>query len=188
MPLPADSFPTPEPDAAPADLVAAVYDQLHSLAQRFLQTERPDHTLQPTALVHEAYLRLAGSEVVRFRDRAHFVALASRTIRRILIDHARSHRASEHKIDEWKVQLHAGVTKATEEVYDLLGLDEALAQLAQQDPRKSRLVELRFFGGLTVEEAAGVLGISRRAAADDWVIARAWLRRELSRGLPEDER
>jgi len=172
-------------------LVPLVYNELHTLAHRHLQRERPGHTLQTTALVHEAYVRLVGGRPFEAETRTHFVAVAARLMRQILVDYARSRRAAKRGADRL-VELsdieNEPVDKSCEplaqEIHnpDLTQLDDALKDLAKIDDQQSRLVELRFFGGLTVEEAAEVLGISRSTAKRDWNVAKAWLSRELKRG------
>jgi RNA polymerase sigma factor (TIGR02999 family) len=158
-----------------------VYDQLRMMAADFMRSERSDHTLQPTALVHEAYLRMVDQHQARYVDRSHFFALAARMMRRILVDHAR--RKKSHKRD-------GGVRVPVESVVDLGGsvdgdvddLDHALRALEELDPDKARIVELRFFGGLSMEEVARVLDCSERTVRRHWETARLWLYRELKRG------
>ncbi len=167
-------------DAA-ASLFSLVYDELHRLAAAALRNERRDHTLQPTALVHEAYLRLAGEPDGRWESRAHFLAVAAQAMRRILVDHARGRNALKRG-SGWRAEPIDGLDLPTlpgDEPIDLLALDEALARLAALDPRQAQVVELRFFGGLTVEETAAVTGLSDRTVKREWQMARAWLRREM---------
>jgi len=163
-------------------LLPAVYDELHRMAARYLRRERPDHTLQPTALINEAYLRLVDKNSVTWENRAHFFGIAANVMRRILVDHARGHQAAKRGGSAIKVpldeQLH-GTPK--QEEMDLVALDTALTRLATVDPEQSRLVELRYFGGLTIEETAQVMGISPATVKRSWTVARAWLRREISR-------
>ena len=168
------------PERGSDTLVPLVYAELRNLADRLLKRERPDHTLQPTAIVHEAYLRLADHRDVKWTDRSHFMAVASRAIRRILIDHARSHRTFKRGGKRLKVTLDSPLIFTAERDVDVVHVDEALKKLANQDERQSRVVELRFFGGLTVSEAAQVLGVSKRTVESDWTLAKAWLHRELS--------
>ena len=164
---------------AGAALLPLVYDELRRLAAHHLAGERPGHTLQPTALVHEAYLRLIDGDGRRFADRAHFFRAAAEAMRRILIDHAR-HRASLKAGGDWRrITLASADPFLDDHTLDLLALDEALKTLARSEPRKAEVVTLRFFGGLSNEEAAGVLGISPSTADNDWAYARAWLRVEL---------
>jgi RNA polymerase sigma factor (TIGR02999 family) len=160
--------------------MSQLYDELRALAERVLRSERPDHTLQPTSLVHEAYLRLAKQDQVRWKSRSHFMAMAATMIRRILIDHARGRAALVRGGGRERVTLDDSDGLATEGDLDLDALDEALRKLAAFDERRSRVVELRFFGGLTNEEIGEVLGVSKWTVVDDWRLARAWLRRELS--------
>lgn len=159
------------------EVLPLVYDELRGIAERYLQSESPGHSLQPTALVHEAYLRLAGRTDAHWTGLSHFRAAASRTMRRVLVDHARK-RASERVLD--RVTLDGAAVEMAEDAIDLVELDEALARLADLDARQSRIVELRFFGGLTVEEVAEVLDYSPRTVALQWRLARAWLDRALS--------
>ena len=170
-------------DEAPRDADAylpEVYDQLRGLAEAFLRRERPDHTLQPTALVHEAYLRLAEQDRAAWNDSSHFQATAATMIRRILVDHARGHKAAKRGGDWHRVTL-SEASDGTGDV-DLLELDEALVELAGLDERQARVVELRFFGGLGIKEAAAQLGVSPRTVDGDWRLARAWLHRRLGLG------
>ena len=161
-------------------LMPLVYSELHRLAHHYLRRERPAHTLQTTALVHEAYLRLIGVEDVRWQDRNHFLSLAASLMRRILVEYARSHHASKRG-GGLKLSFDEAVHLLQARVADLVALDDALTALASIDPRQSRIVELRFFGGLTVEETADVLGISCRTVKREWSVARAWLHRELAK-------
>jgi RNA polymerase sigma factor (TIGR02999 family) len=165
--------------AAAACLLPMIYDELRALAGSFLRAERPDHTLEPTALVHEAYLRLVGQAQVIWESRAHFMAVAASAMRRILADHARRRRAAKRGGRWHKITLDEAVAPDAGRALDLLDLDEALNKLASLDQRKSRVVELRFFGGLTNRAVAKVLGVSRKTVVDDWTVARLWLRREL---------
>jgi RNA polymerase sigma factor (TIGR02999 family) len=170
-------------DAA-ASLFALVYDELRRLAASALRRERPDHTLQPTALVHEAYLRLADEPDARWESRAHFLAVAAQAMRRILVDHARGRNALKRGQGEPHQPLDGVEVEAVGSLttIDLLALDDALGRLASLDPRQARVVELRFFGGLTIEETAAVTGLSERTVKREWQMARAWLRREMARG------
>lgn len=169
-------------DAA-ASLFSLVYDELRRLARSALRHERPDHTLQPTALVHEAYLRLADQPESRWENRAHFLAVAARAMRRILVDHARGHKAIKRGSGDARFALQDVATSAVDpgQDLDLVILDEALARLSAIDPRQARIVELRFFGGLSVEETATAVGASTRTVKRDWHLARAWLKREMAR-------
>lgn len=161
-------------------LLPLVYDELRSLAAWQLQRERRDHTLQATALVHEAYVRLTGRREGHWRDRAHFFAVAAEAIRRILVDHARAKKRLKRGGGRERVPLDGVVLVTSEQEVDLVGLDGALDELARQHPRKARVVELRFFGGLTMEQIAEVLGTTLRTVERDWQFARAWLFRVLS--------
>ena len=174
-PTPAD--PAPQPDE---DLDARLYAELRALAGSFLNRERADHTLQPTALVHEAWIRLSAQDGSRWSNRAHFFAVAAQCMRRILIDHAR--RKGRHKRggELQRVTMVTDLTPSLEPAeVDVLALDEALQRLAELDARQAQVVELRFFAGLTVEEVAQALDVSARTVAGDWRLARAWLSREL---------
>lgn len=161
-----------------------VYDELRALAESCLQRERHGHTLQATALVHEAYLRLIKQEEVEWRNRAHFFAIAAQAIRRILVDHARGRQRAKRGGDRERVTLDEDVAITPDRDLDVVELDEALEKLAQLNQRQARIVELRFFGGLALREVAEVLGVSPRTVDGDWCMARAWLRRELRRDEP----
>ena len=168
-------------DAAAAELLPLVYDELRALAGRFMQAERPDHTLQPTALVHEAFVRLVGANDLQFQGHIHFKSVAARAMRRILINHARDRGAIKRGgPDRAMLALDEALAQVEERVVDVLALDEALQRLAERSDRQAKLVELRFFGGLTMAESAESLSISLTTAKADWAIARAWLGRELS--------
>jgi RNA polymerase sigma factor (TIGR02999 family) len=162
-------------------LVPLVYKELRAVAHGYLKRERPGHTLQTTALVHEAYLRLANQRPLDTENRGHFIGVAARLMRQILVDYARSHRAAKRGPDR-KVELDAALAVPQMPRADVVALDDALTDLAQVDEQQSRIVELRFFGGLTTEEAAEVLGISRSTAKRDWNVAKAWLTRQMKRG------
>ena len=159
-------------------LLPLVYGELRQLAASYLRDERPGHTLQPTALVHEAYIRLAGQREVAWQNRAHFFGIAAQMMRRILVDHARKRQAAKRDAAAWKVQTGAGVDLGDRDP-ELLSLDTALIELEALDPRQARIVEMRFFGGLTVEETAEVTGISPATVKREWQTARAWLAREI---------
>jgi RNA polymerase sigma factor (TIGR02999 family) len=165
-------------------LLPLVYRELHDLAHRFLRRERPGHTLQSTALVHEAYLRLVDQGPVETRDRAHFVAVAARLMRQILVDYARRHGAAKRGADR-RVDLEAAAdvadARGAMQGADLVALDDALGGLARLDERQARIVELRYFGGMTNEETALVLGISPATVKREWNVAKAWLSREIRR-------
>ena len=163
------------------ELIVHVYDELRRLANGYLRRERADHTLQPTALVHEAYMRLAAQETVDWRNREHFLGVAAAMMRRVLVDHARGHKRGKR----WgglKLPLAEAHGYAEGEVEDLVALDEALRKLALRHPQKSQVVELRFFGGLSIEETARVLNVSDSTVERDWKFARAWLAREMNPG------
>ena len=170
--------------AALGELVPFVYRELRGLAAAYIRRERRDHTLQPTALVHEAYLRLVDQTQVRSPSRAQFFAIAANLMRQILVNHAKHHRAAKRGGGN-KVALDEGAAVVQPRGVDLIALDEALDKLAQLDPRQSRIVELRFFGGLTEDEIAEVLGVSAITVKRDWRIARAVLHRQLAAEVPE---
>lgn len=160
-------------------LFATVYQRLKALASRHLRSERPDHTLGPTGLVHEAFLKLVDTRSVSWEGQAHFFAVASQAMRRILVDHARRRRASKRgRARDITLSLSTPIAaKATFD--DILAVDDALSRLGEEDPRAARLVELRFFGGMSIEESARVLGISLATAKREWTFARGWLQRAL---------
>ena len=162
-------------------LIPLVYKELHDLAHHYLRRERSGHTLQTTALVHEAYLRLVDQKPLDVENRAHFVGVAARLMRQILVDYARSHRAAKRGPDR-KVELEVALPLPQKRNADVVAVDDALKSLEQVDEQQSRIVELRFFGGLTTEEAAEVLGISRSTAKREWNVAKAWLFRQMKRG------
>ena len=169
-------------DSAAARLMPLVYEELRSVARSLLAAERPGHTLQATALVHEAYLRLVSQSDPRWEGRVHFFAVAARMLRRILVDYARGRNADKRGGGAARLTLVDGVEpgEAGHEPLDLLALDEALDELEGCDERQSRVVELRFFAGLDVDETAQALGVSPRTVKDDWGFAKAWLRTRLS--------
>jgi RNA polymerase sigma-70 factor (ECF subfamily) len=166
--------------AAFIQLLPLVYDELHRLASSYMSRERPDHTLQATAPGNEAYLRLADQGDARWQDRVHFFAVAAKVMRQILIDHARRRTRAKRGGNQTRLSLDEAAILSDERAADLLALDEALSQLASLDPRKSRVVELRFFSGLTIEEVAEVLKVNPKTVARDWAMARAWIHRELA--------
>ncbi|MFN7928133.1 MAG: sigma-70 family RNA polymerase sigma factor [Blastocatellia bacterium] len=168
-------------ETALAHLAPLVEAELHRLAQTFLRQEQPNHTLQPTALVNEAYLRLIDWKAVHWQNRAHFIGVAAQMMRRILVDHARRRQQQKHGGDAVRVSLAEAAHLSDERAPDLVALDEALQALAAFAPRQSRVVELRFFGGLNVEETAAALNVSPRTVQNDWSAAQAWLHRELVR-------
>jgi len=165
---------------APERLMPFVYDELRRLARSFLARERDGHTLQPTALVNEAYLRLVDQTRVEWQNRAHFYGIASRMMRRVLIDHARAHVTDKRGGGAVRLSLEDVQLPAEQRAASLVALDEALGRLAAMDERKCRVVEMRFFGGLSDEEIAEVLGVTTRTVLRDWKKARLWLYRELS--------
>ena len=164
------------------DLLPLVYDELKKMAAGYLRRERVDHTLQPTALVHEAYLKLIDQTRVSWQNRAHFFGVAANIMRRILVDYARLHNAEKRGFEFQKLQLNEEIDKADEVSGEVLRLDEALRDFAKIDPEKARLVELRYFGGLTFEEAAEVLGVSLATVKRHWRVARAYLQSHLTDG------
>lgn len=167
--------------AALNQLMPLVYDELRQLARSHLRRERPDHTLQATALVHEAYLKLVDQHSVTWQNRAHFFGIASQMMRRILVNHALSRRAAKRGGPVQKLSLDEAVGFAEPCDVDLIALDEALQELAGLDPRQSRIVELRFFGGLSIEETAEVLNISPATVKREWNTAKLWLRRRMAK-------
>jgi RNA polymerase sigma-70 factor (ECF subfamily) len=168
------------PDAAP-QLIPLVYEELRRLARRQMRRERSDHTLQATALVHEAYFRLVKQPDRTWQNRTHFIRVAAQVMRRMLIDHARARRTAKREGGLHRVPLEEPLLMTEEQSDELLALNEALERLAQFDERQSRIVELRFFGGLTVEETAEALDISPKTVKRDWSVARAWLHREVKK-------
>jgi RNA polymerase sigma-70 factor, ECF subfamily len=164
-----------------AELVVLLYSELRRLASHYLRRERSDHTLQTTALVHEAYLRLADQKEVRWKNREQFMGVAAQLMRRILVDYSRGHDAKKRGNDFEKVFLEEAEVVAKGKAADVVQLDEALTRLTEFDPQQAQLVELRFFGGLSIEEAAEVLGVSRTTVKRNWNLAKAWLARELRR-------
>jgi RNA polymerase sigma factor (TIGR02999 family) len=176
--------------AASEQLLPLIYDQLRGLARRYMAAERPDHTLQPTALVHEAYVRLAGGGQDSWENRAHFFAAASTAVRRILVEHARSRRnrpRRDPRTDGLDAAAAAEASDADVSGERVLLVDEALRRLANENPQMAKLVELRFFGGLVVDDAAAALGMSPRTAAREWAFTKAWLARELREELGLDD-
>lgn len=172
-----------DPEAADR-LLPLVYAELRRQAARYLRRERASHTLRPTALVHEAYLRLAAEEQAGWESRGQFFAVAAQIMRRVLVDHARRHRAQKRPGARLQVELAEDAAVRPPREVDLLALDAALEELGARDARRARLVELRFFAGLTVQEAAQLLGISPRTVDREWQLARAWLHRRLTAPPP----
>lgn len=182
--LTADSAPASvdEDGLATERLLPVVYEELRRMAHRQLLSERADHTLNTTGLVHEAYLRLATPSGLQWADRAHFFAIAARAMRRVLIDHARRYHAAKRPGSRLRVPLDDANLAVEERAEGLLALDEALDRLAQLDARQSRVVECRFFGGMTEDETAAALGVTARTVRRDWVKAKGWLYQELYDG------
>jgi len=172
-------------------LLPEAYEELHTLAEGYMRQERPDHTLRPTALINEAYMRLAGRESARWKDRSQFLAVAAQAMRRVLVDHAKYHQRKKRTGDRKRMPLHDTMLLCEERNIDVLALDEALSDLQTINPEHARLVELRFFAGLTIEETAKTLGVSTSSVERTWRCARAWLFRRLSKGdthLAESDR
>ena len=166
-------------DASAAEqLLPLIYAELHRLAASYMRRERKDHTLQPTALINEAYLRLA-NEKLAWQNRQHFIGVAANVMRRVLVDHARAHNAGMRGGGAQRVELEEGIAVSKERSEDLLSLDDALTRLAKTNVRQAKVVELRYFGGLSVEETAAILGVGPRSVKRDWSLARLWLYREL---------
>jgi RNA polymerase sigma factor (TIGR02999 family) len=163
-------------------LFRAVYNELHGQAAGYLRHERPGLSLQTTDLIHEAYLRLIDQQHVEWHDRLHFFAIAAKVMRRILVDHGRSRQAAKRGGSDIRLPLEEAMVVLPGPDLDFVALDEALNKLAEIDPQQSQVVELRFFSGLSVEETAKVMSVSERTVKRDWHVAKAWLRRELSRG------
>jgi RNA polymerase sigma factor (TIGR02999 family) len=171
--------------AALADLLPLVHAELRRRAAGYLRRERPNHTLQPTGLVNEAFLKLVEQRNVRWQNRVHFFAVASQAMRRILVDHARTHQRVKRGGGAAQVTLDEGMMVAEDRTVDLLALDEALERLSDLDARQARIVELRFFGGLEVKDVAEVMNISPATIKREWSMAKAWLHAELTSGPPE---
>lgn len=163
------------------ELTPLIYDELRRLARGLLRRERPGHSLQPTALVHEAFLRLIDQNQVNWQNRAHFFGAAARLMRQILINHAEARRAAKRGGETERVSLNDVDHSAPGQEIDLIALDEALGRLERLDPQQGRIVEMRYFSGLTIDEIAEAIGVSPATVKRDWSMARAWLRRELSR-------
>jgi RNA polymerase sigma factor (TIGR02999 family) len=162
-------------------LIPLMYDELRRIARRHLWRERPDHTLQSAALVNEAYLRLVRQETPEWQNRAHFFGVAARMMRHILVDHARNRRAAKRGAGAPRLSLNPEIAMPKGTEVDVVALDSALNKLAGLDPQESRVIELRFFGGLSIEETAVVMGISPRTVKREWATARAWLRLEMKK-------
>ena len=162
-------------------LIPAVYDELHRIAERYFGRERADNTLQPTALVNEVFIRLVKQSSVSWQNRAHFFGIAANTMRRILVERARARNASKRGSGDYKLDLtDVNDVPVDSSRFDLLALDKALDELASFDPQQSRIVEAKFFGGLSIEETAEVIGVSPATVKREWALAKAWLFRELS--------
>lgn len=166
------------------ELLPLVYSELRKVAAGYLRKERGNHTLQPTALVHEAYLKLLGQDRTQWSNRAHFFAIAAQAMRRILVDHARKDKAAKRGGPFAAISLEDAPQIGRSRSIDLIALDFALERLAELDERQARIVELRFFGGLTVEEASEVMNVSERTVAREWKMARAWLRDQMEAAPP----
>jgi RNA polymerase sigma-70 factor, ECF subfamily len=162
-------------EKAPEQLMPLVYQELRGLARRYLQRERGDHTLQPTALVHEAYLRMVDQSRVQWQNRAQFFGIAAQLMRRILVDHARAHVAAKRGGQVERISLEDAQISPEERAAELVELDAALTELAAVDMRKSRIVELRFFGGLSIDETAEAMGVNSATVRRDWTVAKTWL-------------
>jgi RNA polymerase sigma factor (TIGR02999 family) len=163
------------------ELAPLVYQELRRIAGRELRRERPNHTLQSTAVVHEVYLKLIDQQRVKWQDRDHFFAVASQMMRRILVSYARAHKAAKRGAGATKLVFDESIGFGSGRSADLVALDDALEALSQSDPQQGRIVELRFFGGLSIDATANVLSISPATVKRDWNVAKAWLHRELSR-------
>lgn len=163
-------------------LFSLVYDELRALASSYMRRERPDHTLQTTALVNEAYIKLAGHRDSLFQNRVHFFAIAAKVMRQILIDHARTLNYEKRGGGAFKFSLDETAAWSSQRAGELVALDDALKRLEAIDPRKSKVVELRFFGGLTIDETAEFLGVARNTVIRDWEMARAWLYLQINEG------
>ena len=169
--------------AAAEHLLPLVYTELHRLAQAYMRRERPDHTLQATALINEAYLRLVGEEV-DWNSRGHFIGLAAHVMRQVLVDYARAHSAQRRAGGMQRVEMEDHLAIAPERLDEVVWLDEALERLASENARQAQVVEMRYFGGLSVEEIAAILDVSPRSVKRDWSLARIWLYRILRPGEP----
>jgi len=166
--------------AAREQLMNLVYGELHKLAHKYMRGERPGHTLQTSGLVNEAFMKLVDQRDVRWQNRAHFFGIAAQMMRRILVDHARTRTSEKRGGSGRAVSLEEALIVSSERSAEVVALDEALNLLAEMDERKSKVIELRFFGGLSIEETAEVLGVSQGTVMRDWTLAKAWLRREIT--------
>lgn len=167
--------------AARERLISVVYEELHRLARRYMRNESPGHTLQTSALVNEAFIRLVDQSNVHWQNRSHFFGIAAQMMRRILVDYARSRNYAKRGGGARKLSLEEGLIVSPERSEEVVAVHEALERLAKIDPRQAQIVELKFFGGLSNEEAAAVLAVSPGTVARDWTMAKAWLRREISK-------
>lgn len=170
-------------DEAAERLLPLVYSELRRVAGNFMQRERLDHTLQPTALVHEAYFKLIDDPERTFENRAHFLAVGARAMRQVLVDHARRRAAGKRGPSALRVTLSERVAATGAPLVEVLAMHEALEKLGEQSSRLARVVELRYFGGLTIRETSEVIGVSHATVEEDWSLAKAWLARELSKGV-----
>lgn len=162
-------------------LIPLVYNELRQIARHYLRNERPGHTLQSTALVHEAYVRMISQDLPQWQNRAHFFAVAAQLMRQILVDHARANRASKRGGGACTIALEDAGERFPQVDVDVIALDDALKSLSAMDSQQGKIVELKFFGGLSIEDTAEVLGVSAATVKRDWITARAWLHRELDR-------
>jgi RNA polymerase sigma-70 factor (ECF subfamily) len=172
-------------ERAAEELLPLVYQELHRLARSYMRRERAEHTLQPTALINEAYMRLAHDDI-DWQNREHFIGVAANVMRRVLVDYARARKAKIRGGELRRVELEEGLAISKERTEEMLALDEALDRLTLMNPRQAKVVELRYFGGLSIEQIAAVLAIAPRSVKRDWALARIWLFKEL-RGLPDQE-
>jgi RNA polymerase sigma factor (TIGR02999 family) len=168
-------------DSARDQLMGIVYEELRKQAARYLRRERPDHTLQPTALVHEAYIQLIDQSRVNWESRAHFFGAAARLMRRILVDHARAHQAEKRGGGEDKLALDEAIGVSEARDVNILALNDALDELARMDAQQSHIVELRYFGGLSIEETAAVIGVSPATVKREWSMAKSWLHHQIKK-------
>lgn len=170
-------------DKSAADqLLPLVYAELHRLAAGYMRRERRDHTLQPTALINQAYLRIAQQDHMEWQNHAHFIGFAANVMRRVLVDHAREHHAAMRGGKRVRVDLDEGIAVSKEPSTEILILEQALTRLEKLNPRQAKVVEMRYFGGMSVEEVASVLGIAPRSVKRDWALARLWLFEEIQKG------
>ena len=174
-----------DPQAA-EDLLPLVYAELHRLAKSYMRRERPDHTLQATALINEAYLRLVGEEI-DWKNRAHFIGLSAKVMRRVLVDYARAHKAEQRGGGLQRVEMQEELAVAPEKLEEVQQIDELLEKLEKENPRQARVVELRYFGGLSFEEIGTLLQLTSRTAKSDWALARIWLMDQLQPGAKAPE-